>query len=200
MPNWCFNETIFYGNEDKIKEVYQKLKDTTNLVGLRTEVIDHFNYLLEALGVSNDDEFYVRGHIIHFELKTFKNDDLTLYIQYETAWNPVCETLDEVLEKYAPTLKQVTLADESGMGVYINTDTDHKYFTERYWLDISDENDNYNDEKYHDTLESVINEFKKFYGIDKEITTEKKLRKEMELVSDRYDNDIYITFEEFTPY
>lgn len=199
MPNWCFNETIFYGDEDTILKVYNKLNETTQLRGLRTEIKNHFNYVLEALGVSNDDEFYVRGHISYYELKKFYDKELTLYIQYETAWNPICETLDKVLEKYAPTLKQVTLADEGGMGIYVNTDTEHKYFTERYWLDMWDSEDHYNDTRYHDSLESAIAEFKMFYEINTEINSEEELRAEIKRIEELDEDNIYITFEEFTP-
>ena len=61
------------------------------------------------------------------------------------------EGMDWLLKRHYKTLKQVTLAEECGMGIYINTDKDHEFFSERYVLDIVDY-----DYLYFDTEEEAL--------------------------------------------
>lgn len=195
MPNWCFNETVFYGDENETKKIYEELQQKVELTKIPT--IDHIDNLLLLFGVTQeelDKEYWIRAHIIDFRL----NDDNSLLVQYESAWNPIVEHLDSILANYKPNLKQVTLADECGMGIYVNTDTDGLYFTEKYWLDMSNEDgDDYNDKKYHDSLESAIDEFKKFLNLNININS---LEEFQEIISHYEDEGYFITFQEFTPY
>lgn len=195
MPNWCYNQTIFYGNKEETQKLYEGLKD---VVDYRTN--DHIDNFFKLLGVPQEllnNEYFIRAHICNFQLLT----DGSLELSYESAWNPIIEDLNAILKEYKPNLKQVTYAEECGCGIYINTDRNGLYFTDKYYLDCSNEDcSEYNDIKNHDCLESVIEEFKRFYNIDTEITTEEELKEEIEKVREKYDYECYITFEEFTDY
>ena len=51
----------------------------------------------------------------------------------ETAWGPMPEVWDKMAEKY--NLSYVYIAEECGMGIYVNTDAEGRFFTTRYLLD-----------------------------------------------------------------
>lgn len=195
MPNWCYNQTVFYGDKETTTKLYKELKE---VIDYRTNC--HIDNFFKLLGVPQErlNVYYgFRGYIGDFCLL----EDNSLMLSYETAWNPIIEGLNDVLAEYQPTLKQVTWCEECGMAVYINTDREGLYFKHKYYLDMSTEGGNdFNDEKYFDTLDDAINEFQIFYGVYDDITTEEELRKEISKVRDRYDDDVYITFEEFTDY
>lgn len=193
MPNWCYNETIFYGDERKIYEIGTKLLEVFEK---SEDKQIHFSILFDILGCSNDNQPSVRAWINGVTLE----DNGTLYINYESAWNPIIESLNEVLEKYQPTLKQVTQCEECGNGIYINTDKEGLYFTDRYILDISifgDDEERFNDFKYFVTLEGAIKEFKEFFELDCEINTLEAFEQYIDVMRGAF-KECYITFEEFS--
>ena len=196
MPNWCYNQTVFYGNKRTTTRLYRELE----------KVIDykkdcHIDKFFKLLGVPQEklnEEYNTRAFICNFDINKENN---ALILSYESAWNPIIEDLNKILKKYKPSLKQVTWSEECGCGIYINTDREGLYFTDRYYLDMSTEGGNdWNDNKYFNCLEDAIKAFKEFYEVNTEITTEEELRKEISKVRDRYDDDVYITFDEFTDY
>lgn len=201
MPNWCWNSTVFYGDSKKIyeigSEVLSKFSQNTK-EGKET----HIDALLSALGCPqetlNDKEkgYWVRAWIQDVVLE----EDGTLMVNYESAWNPCYEVIDSILEEYQPALKQVTQAEECGCGIYVNTDKEGLYFKDEYYLDISlygDEEERFNDFKYFETLEGAIKEFKDFFEIDEEINSEEELKRFIKIMEDKYE-EVYITFEEFS--
>lgn len=194
MPNWCYNQTIIYGDKNKTYELGQKLLEHYEKIEKHTF---HFSVLFEILGCPQDLCPNVRAWVNYVQIK----EDNSLFIEYESAWNPIIKDLDKVLEEYQPTLKQVTLAEETGMAIFVNTDIEGLYFTEQYYLDISiygdDNDDRFNDFKYFDTLEDVINEFKTFFEIEEEINTIEELREWIGAMKDGF-KECYITFEEFS--
>ena len=196
MPNWCYNETVFYGDKETVQKLYKGLEET---IDYRTN--DHIDNFYKLLGVKEEqlnDEYRSRAHIVNFDIN--KEGD-ALILSYESAWGPIIETIDNILKEYQPNLKEVTYAEECGEGIYINTDEEGLYFTDKYYLDMSTKGgDDFNDIKHHATLESAINEFKRFYNVDVEINTKEELEEQIEKIEELYDYDVYITFDEFTPY
>lgn len=195
MPNWCWNQTVFYGDNEKQKEIYNKIEKEVK------SGWPHIDLFLKELGCSKEElnkEFAVRAHISGITLL----EDGALELSYESAWNPINETIDEILKTYQPHIKQVTLAEETGCDVFLNTDVDGKYFNEHYYLDstIIERNESreerYNDIKHHYSLESVVEELKSFFDFynfnDKSLTTEQEVEKVIEELSEF--EDVYITF------
>lgn len=195
MPNWCWNQTVFYGDKEKQKEIYNKIEKEVK------SGWPHIDLFLKELGCTEEElnkEFAVRAHINGISL--LKDGELELC--YESAWCPINETIDEILTKYLPHIKQVTLAEETGCDVFLNTDVEGKYFTEHYYLDLTitgevkGRKERYNDIKYYETLEGVVEELKAFFDFynfnDKSLTTEQELEEVIEEL--RELEDIYITF------
>lgn len=195
MPNWCWNQTVFYGDKEKQKEIYNKIENEVK------SGWPHIDLFLKELGCTEEElnkEFAVRAHINGISL--LKNGELELC--YESAWGAINEVIDEILEKYQPQIEQVTLAEETGCDVFLNTDIEGKYFTEHYYLDLTitgeDESreEKYNDVKYYETLEGVVEELKVFFDFynfnDKSLTTEQEVEEVIEEL--RELEDVYITF------
>jgi hypothetical protein len=130
MPNWCSNFVAFYhkNNATTILEAfcadvfkYQDYKAPgTNC---RTSWIGHW---LQSNRV-NIDNVCTRGFVVSCELY----DDYVC-VEMETAWEPLPEIWSLMAEKY--DLMYVYTAEESGCGVYINTDIVGTYFSTRYQL------------------------------------------------------------------
>ena len=195
MPNWCYNQTVFYGDKETTIKLYKELKEKVDYYNN-----DHIDNFFKLLGVPQErlnTDLNVRAHLVDILLL----EDNSLLLSYESAWNPIVEDLNYILKEYKPSLKQVTYAEECGLDIYINTDREGLYFKYKYYLDMSTKGGNdFNDEKYFDTLEDAIKAFKEFYGVDSDITTEEELEEEIEKIREKYDYDAYITFEEFTDY
>jgi hypothetical protein len=126
-----------------------------------------------------------------------------LSIWYETAWNPEFERIDEILEKYEPSIKEVTLAEELGNLIFINTDKEKKYFKDEYYLDIttyseSQYGEHYNDIKYHENLETVVEELKDIFKIEKQILNYDEVTKLITELSK--DDNVHIIFESLSLY
>lgn len=195
MPNWCWNQTVFYGDTQKQKEIYNKIENEVR------SGWPHIDLFLKELGCTEEElnkEFSVRAHINGIAL--LKNGELELC--YESAWGPINETIDEILTKYLPHIKQVTLAEETGCDVFLNTDVEGKYFTEHYYLDLTitgeveGREERYNDQKYYETLEGVVEEIKTFFDFyafdNRPLTTEQEVEDLIEEL--RELEDVYITF------
>lgn len=201
MPNWCYNQTVFYGNKEKLKEIGEKLyKDFKKSLDKREDyniinVLNAFGCPLNRFYGPNAN-LCVRAYVVDVYFQTSGE----LIISYESAWNPCYEVIDYVLKEYQPDIKQVTESEECSECIYVNTDKEGLFFKEKYYLDISlfGDEERHNDFKYFETLGEAIQEFKDFFELDVEIKTKEELKKIIRKTEDEYD-ELYITFAEFSP-
>lgn len=166
MANICSNIMRVYAdkeNEANLKKVYeilcQVMKDAEedpdqnympNIVArmrpdLTEEEIDKKLYGCETRSwMDGEPESY------HEATDT---DPASFTVYYESKWYPTIEAWNLVLEPYG--VKQVTIAEEPGCDVYINTDKDGVFFIDKYMIDIyTEENDG----------ETASLEFKEYFG------------------------------------
>jgi hypothetical protein len=198
MPNWCYNQTVFYGDTKKLKEVFDKVEQKVYSKTGKFESIS-LDPLLIELGCPQEmlnKEFWIRGHIVDIDLL----DKGEIILSYETAWNPVYEKIETILEMYCPQIKSVTICEECGCEIYINTDKERKYFKDEYYLDIVTGTDSiygehYNGMHYHQTIETVVAELKDIFEVKQELTTFEEVENFLNSLD---DEDVYITFEKFT--
>jgi len=139
MPNWCITDFTFEGKKEEIIKFHKRLnkiieKESTvdNDFGkgwLGDIVIDfgyHYNDV-RCKGEIQDGfigEVVVNGDIAFFSFST------------ETAWAPMFEMWDLILPKEYPSIRYVYLATEPGQRLYINTDTERKYYNVEYLLEL----------------------------------------------------------------
>lgn len=147
MANWCSNFIAIYKTEDsqkaeqELKELYIKIKSlgTPSTVYSDPHYKDYQDWygMLGIIGGGNLDDIDCRGNIedvawnsstIHCWVENW------IKIYTTTAWDPQMEIIDLMLEKY-PHLDYKYESEECGNEIYINTDTEGKYFNERYVVD-----------------------------------------------------------------
>lgn len=137
MPNWCYtNITIDCDDEVRLKEFEEKLngwmnhnyKDNGfgltwlgNLVG---------NSGIRTVDECKDTDLCCRGSIIYTE-----NFGTQLLIDTETAWTPMLQLFEKLLEKYLPEAELIYSAEEPGGGILHTNDPD---LSEKYYVDVMD--------------------------------------------------------------
>ena len=164
MSNWCKNETIFYGDNEKLKSVYDK-------IGLKIlERLKKGESISLSEVTSEFDCPLSIGRITYIELL----DDGALSVYYDTAWQPKYHEIDEALKEYAPSIYQVTHSLEPNMAIFVNTDKEKRYFKEEYFMDIDicgpslykyEDDDWCGCSGYHKNLDSVIKLIKRHFKL-----------------------------------
>lgn len=136
MPNWCTTSYVFRGNENEIKDLYDKLKSFTS----KERIPNDFGYCW--LGNIVDGfkfdwkEIPCRGRIDYFPESYNNNNPDRLELSTETAWEPMTEMWDKIIEKYYPSITYVLIAEECGSNLYINTDLAGDDFSTRFSVDF----------------------------------------------------------------
>lgn len=135
MPNWCNTDYKFVGHVDEIADLYKKLKELEDMPEPLVEngfgklflgcVVNHFG--------GDWNKIYCRGEIDYMELC----GENMLQLSTMTAWGDMPEVWDFVCKNY-PSIKYYYLAEEGGMGYYINSDTTGEYFPEKYYINHAD--------------------------------------------------------------
>ena len=143
MPNWCSNNMVVYGSPTEVKDFRQKCLNAiaaaqqTKHWGLY-EIYVQFGYKEEEILNSHKLE-YNRGHFDDVSNLHYVDDNtLSFSVYYESAWSPMIDGFNYLLANHYKTLKQVTLAEEGGCEIFINTDTKHLFFDEKYYVYVED--------------------------------------------------------------
>uniref|UniRef100_UPI00321AA733 hypothetical protein n=2 Tax=Bacteroidales TaxID=171549 RepID=UPI00321AA733 len=132
MPNWCTTAYVIEGDAQEIKSLYELMKD---LQDRKTPAVKNgfgtswLGCLVDALG-KDWDKVSCRGDWANLEMV-----GETLRFTTETAWGPCNETFDLVCEKF-PSFRYYYQTEEPGMGFYETNDSEGKYFTDKYIVDL----------------------------------------------------------------
>lgn len=140
MANICSNVMAVYGPREDLDKFLKCVKDAVTEMGK------------PGNGRGFEKEFFLRCGYAEDELKKlygFGPMDLWgdpqffnarrgrpahVKLWFGTCWSPVYESWDALLKRSFPTLKEVTLAEESGCDVYVNTDSEGLFFDERFYV------------------------------------------------------------------
>lgn len=140
MPNWCVTYVcINYNNEDKIKDLYNKIVNWTSKNymnnGFGTSWLGNVVLGSEVGTVDTDPKTDVecRGSIDFID-----HNDTQIQIQTETAWVPMLAVWQKVIDKYLPGAKIIYDATEHGNGIYYTNDLELK---DCYYIDPYDTTD-----------------------------------------------------------
>lgn len=143
MPNWCYNNMVVYGTD------YQEVKDFQNRLleaQKKAEALGHWGLyqIYEEMGfkeqeiLNSDSNGYIRGNFDYIQTTIHTHNGIFFFsVEYESAWGTMCEGFDFLLKHYK-TLKEVTLAEECGNCVYVNTDKEGLFFKEKYNVYVED--------------------------------------------------------------
>jgi len=175
MANWCSNAIAFYqdGGGNYLLEAfyvdiwkYQDCKDPET--GNLSSWVGHW---LQSNRV-NPETMYTRGFITSIELYSDH-----VRVEMETAWEPLPEVWDIMADKYG--LSYVYIAEELGLEIYVNTDAEERFFSDRYVIQSFEVDDLGLDvetmilygerlrelgefTRYYDSFEDVLRDFTEF--------------------------------------
>ncbi|MBO5168030.1 MAG: hypothetical protein J6B49_02905 [Phascolarctobacterium sp.] len=132
MANHCSNCIAFYGND------LDKLENFRTLMDDKCEFIRDFAM---KCGYSEEETFrFTDGRDTFVEVSDVVNRDDTSYyfiIQTESAGTPNVEAFSKILEeRYSNQIDFVYCSVEPGSEIYVNTDTNGRFFSDQYHLDF----------------------------------------------------------------
>lgn len=147
MPNWNTTTYRVTGDKEKCADLYKKIESLNNMK--ESLCPNDFGKLwcrnlVHLLGGDENDgeNLYCRGRITDFIL--LGDGDLMLYV--ESAWGELNQFRHFIEEKFKG-IKIYHISEEPGMEIFTTNDKEGKYFPERFYLEICDEeNDVYETE------------------------------------------------------
>jgi hypothetical protein len=141
MPNWCFTSLVVRGDENEVRDLYEKMKSLEDRE--ETLVPNGFGKtwlgnLVTILG-GDWNEVRCRGDWSNLALSDY---ECVLRFDTESAWIYPKELIDFLLEKY-PGVDIYFSAEEPSMAIYLTNDVDGLYFADRYVLSQEDSDPEY---------------------------------------------------------
>lgn len=147
MPNWNYDSITIYSptnDLDMIKKLRDDIKDALSDNPTKFERHENSwgknwlgNIILENVPYDEDKKdskfalYYPRGSIIWWDDEN-NNESKIIHFDCEHAWDSWMPYLQVYLDNYYPGLKVVGLAEECDVGVYVNTDIEHRFYPEKY--------------------------------------------------------------------
>lgn len=136
MANYFTNRIIFYGED---KEALADLLDKISAC-VDEPAKNKVRTFLELAGLNSDDaEAYADRHdfFTYLDFAVQENPYGSYFeVQTESAWSANMEGFYKVLRKnYDGKINMVYQSEESGCGIFINSDTEGFFFIDRYRLD-----------------------------------------------------------------
>ena len=137
MPNWCYTDYTFIGNENEIKDFCNKIKSFTS----KERIPNNFgNFWLGNVvdGFSFDyNEIDCRGEVLSVSEITKHLSECKFSVNIMTAWKPFNQMWKKIVEKYYPSIKYVFIAEEAGNEIFINTDVEGSIYSDRFCMELS---------------------------------------------------------------
>lgn len=155
MPNWCFTQMIFHGEKEEIEDFHAKIKEWTSknyqANGFGTAWLGNVVYGA-GLGHrvnSETERLACRGDIVYLgEVETFKwSTGATFNLDTETAWAPMCEMWNEVINSQNyKTVGFSYRAEEPGCEIYEIYDP-YGDFSDKYYVEVFLDGDDFNNDE-----------------------------------------------------
>ena len=197
MANYCSNSIVFYSKDRlKLARFLRKVYAAFDSIG------SGFYNLLVLHGYTNRQITGLadkRDCFTYCDTKlTLNKDTYSFKVDVETAWEPHMAVFYKILrEKYDNRIHLVYMAEECGSQLYINSDKDGKYFSERYMVDCC-HNGEFLKEYFNNYPEAVA-WIKDEYGVDiNEYDSMKVVELKVEEASG-LDNGDFFNFHRFEP-
>ncbi len=137
MANYCSNSIVFYCTERKpLGELWRKIKfciDNREQNSVRN-LLKVCGYTDEEAAENSD------GRDCFAYLDNIERENTGVYYfkaDTESAWTPNMDSFQKLLkEKYRGRIKMVYQSEEPGCGIFINSDRNGIFFTDRYRVDF----------------------------------------------------------------
>lgn len=166
MANECSTKYMFFGDKEHIEDLQNKILKVQETKGA------FLCTLAKQYSINSPDTSY-RGHISYMDM--WNEDGTALMVETINAWNPVTELFNAIINKhylddqYTRLIDFVYMAEEPGFNIYINTDIEGRFFSDRFYVD-SRVNDLYESD-YMENEQDVIDWLKKTFKGIPEFTT-----------------------------
>lgn len=217
MPNWCstgYYVTTKGFTESERKRLYPTLLKFLTDVTIATstdsgtdfgrgwlgQVYIQAGYKFNSSGDREWDEEWIecRGEVLDVQVDTGDDNEIVgVALWCETAWQPMIESFQRLVDEKYPGLKLVCCAEEPGCEIYINTDTAGYRFLDKYV--IATDEDNYyceTDEELLRYLEELTG--KRFKDVSEAMSTDlEKLYREYKGDDLDEDDEAYLSVHEF---
>jgi len=140
MPNWCATSYVFTGPEDQIKSLHSSIKQLLEEPSIKKT--DFGNGWLGNLLYKHDidpdkEDIYCRGSISYLDEIDIEKET-TFILETETAWRPMLEVFDAIINKNYPEIQYYYMAEEFGCLLFETNDINGVYFADRYYLWVED--------------------------------------------------------------
>ena len=137
MPNWCYSSYVFYSEEADEGELARLHRTIVEIMQKPSDVENGFEPgWLGKVAIAHGfdwEKIPCRGKITHIDDYTGLCSSFKL--ETETAWAPMDELWEAVVSRYKG-VSFVYLSEESGMGIFVNTDCTGRFFPERFLLEV----------------------------------------------------------------
>lgn len=130
MANMCYNDIVFYGATECIKELYSYI-ERIHKINDNEKQHNDYTMLAEAYNLDLAEAGWFTCH----ESIDFDGDFASFFLCTETKWVPKEEIFDAICKHYEGKIKYVYRAEEIGFSVFVNTDSKGIYFADRYYVD-----------------------------------------------------------------
>ena len=190
MANYCSNSIVFFSKDkSKISRFLRKVYAAFDSVG------SGFYNLMVLHGYKNREILSLidkRDSFTSCDTKLeLDKDTYSFRVDVETAWEPHMVMFYKIIrEKYDNAIQLVYMAEECGSEIYINSDKDGVYFTERYMVDCC-HNGEYLKE-YFDSYPEAIDWIRSEYSIDADkFDSIRQVEDKVEAVNSFDDGDFF---------
>ena len=142
MPNWCKTVYFFTGNPSELNSLYTKIKDWTSE---EKHPSDFGATWLGNIAIGaglNGEEISCRGTLDSLNVEE-QDGQPVLRLETETAWVPMNELWNALLQKIGNHCCYFYFAEEPGLAVYETNDTEKAYFDADYIIDACWESHNH---------------------------------------------------------
>ena len=152
MANWASTSYAIEGSKSDLERMFNVINDfvKSNVKPVEANASKEWEgNIVKALGASEEQmkNNYLRGFI-----QTYEIIDGVLYIEAEEAWGAT--DFRHLLVKLMPELTIYYIVEECGCEVYATNDSNSKYFTESYYVDICIDGDYFSE--YFNKEERVL--------------------------------------------
>ena len=137
MPNWCFSKYAFFTTNENKDELLRLHTNLSAIMETPSEIENGSEPgWLGKVAIKHGldwEKISCRGSIEHLE--DYEPGSSFFTLDCDTAWTPMDELWEAVIAQYEG-LSYVYIAEEPGMGIFVNTDTEGIYFPEKYLMEI----------------------------------------------------------------
>lgn len=153
MANMIYADVTFFGKKELISELYNAFE-----TDLRNDHFgDFYAPLAKSYGLDEDVEggwLTCLDEIIKEESET----ETSFSCQMEYKWCPQTELFKKICEHYNNEIQFVYICE--GNGIYVNTDKEGRYYTDRYFIDWNEDGNKNADSCFLENWEQVVETIK----------------------------------------